>query len=108
MHEALVDSSSAANVAIRMPCIPVPRAHVDAGQGGNFLDTAEVYATPMAPEHCGKTEEFVGRWMKERGCRDEFIIATKVCSMPYPMTTCEQQQHEALNRLDDTSCSVLT
>lgn len=47
-------------------------------KGGNFLDTAEVYAVPPSPDYIGKSEEFIGRWLKERGCRDEFIIATKV------------------------------
>ena len=47
------------------------------------MDTAEVYATPMDPSHCGKTEEYIGRWLQKRGCRDEFIIATKVGSSDY-------------------------
>ncbi|WP_240414916.1 aldo/keto reductase [Paenibacillus periandrae] len=44
--------------------------------GGNFLDTAEVYANwlPIEPN---SSERFLGRWMKERGNRDQLIIATK-------------------------------
>lgn len=49
-----------------------------AGKGGNFIDTAEVYATPMGPSYCGKAEEYIGAWLRKRGCRDDFIIATKV------------------------------
>jgi len=40
-------------------------------QGGTFLDTANVYTT-------GVSEEIVGRWIKERGVRDQVVLATKV------------------------------
>lgn len=40
-------------------------------KGGTFLDTADAYST-------GKTEEVVGRWMKERRNRQGLIVATKV------------------------------
>lgn len=72
----LHDCHSAASV--HRCCCGLPCHHLHAGKGGNFIDTAEVYATPMDPSYCGKTEEFVGRWLHKRGCRDEFIIATKV------------------------------
>ncbi len=39
--------------------------------GGNFFDTANTYTA-------GKTEEVVGRWLKERGARDKVFLATKV------------------------------
>ena len=39
--------------------------------GGNFLDTADVYSS-------GGSEEIVGRWLKQRGGRDRFVVATKV------------------------------
>jgi aryl-alcohol dehydrogenase-like predicted oxidoreductase len=38
--------------------------------GGNFLDTADVYAG-------GRSEEMVGAFVKERGHRDRLVIATK-------------------------------
>ncbi|MEM1350665.1 MAG: aldo/keto reductase [Myxococcota bacterium] len=38
--------------------------------GGNFLDTANKY-------HGGETEEIVGRWLKGKGERDRFVVATK-------------------------------
>ncbi len=38
--------------------------------GGNFIDTADVYAGT-------RSEEILGRWLKERR-RDDFVIATKV------------------------------
>ena len=38
---------------------------------GTFLDTANVY-------NAGLSEEIVGRWIKERGVRDQIVLATKV------------------------------
>ena len=46
-------------------------AYVEAG--GNFIDTANSYLV----EH-GRSETIIGRWMAERGNRDELVIATKV------------------------------
>jgi aryl-alcohol dehydrogenase-like predicted oxidoreductase len=37
-----------------------------------------VYAVPISAGHLGKSEEIIGRWLKDRNCRDEFVIATKV------------------------------
>lgn len=51
-----------------------------AEHGGNFIDTAEAYPVPMNPDWCGDSEQIIGKWLKERGCRDEFVIATKVSS----------------------------
>ena len=48
-----------------------------ASLGGNFLDTARVYAdwlpgaVPQASEKC------IGRWLKSRGMQEQFIVATK-------------------------------
>lgn len=39
--------------------------------GGNFIDTANIYAE-------GESERIIGRWMAERGNRHEVILATKV------------------------------
>jgi aryl-alcohol dehydrogenase-like predicted oxidoreductase len=41
--------------------------------GGDFIDTANSYLT----EH-GRSEKILGRWMKERGNRDQIVLATKV------------------------------
>lgn len=46
--------------------------------GGNFIDTADVYSA-WAPGHAGgESEELLGAWLRERRCRDEMILATKV------------------------------
>jgi aryl-alcohol dehydrogenase-like predicted oxidoreductase len=39
--------------------------------GGNFIDTANVYAE-------GRSEEILGRWLSARGGRDGIVLATKV------------------------------
>lgn len=46
--------------------------------GVNFLDTAEMYPIPTAAEIQGRTEDYIGNWMKQKGCRDKIILATKV------------------------------
>ncbi len=43
-------------------------AYVDAG--GNFIDTADVYSS-------GRSEELVGRFIRERNLRDHIVLATK-------------------------------
>lgn len=43
--------------------------------GVNFLDTADCYPVPPAPETAGRSEEIVGKWL--RGRRDGFVVATK-------------------------------
>ena len=47
-------------------------------RGVNFLDTAEMYPIPPRAETQGRTETYVGNWMKARGNRDRVVLATKV------------------------------
>jgi len=44
-----------------------------AAAGGNFIDTANSYLV----EH-GRSEMIIGRWLADRGNRDDLVIATKV------------------------------
>ncbi|MBF6599651.1 MAG: aldo/keto reductase [Dehalococcoidia bacterium] len=47
-------------------------------EGGiDFLDTADVYPLGGTLETVGRTEEIIGRWMRERRNRDRLIIASK-------------------------------
>ncbi len=46
-------------------------------QGVNFIDTAEMYPVPGKAETQGRTEEYVGHWLKTQQ-RDKLVIATKV------------------------------
>ena len=47
-------------------------------QGVNFIDTAEVYPIPPDRSKQGRTESYIGTWLKRRGKRDDLIIASKV------------------------------
>jgi len=49
-----------------------------AAAGGNFIDTADIYTTWTPGNPGGVSEEIIGRWMKERGNRDDLVVATKV------------------------------
>jgi len=51
--------------------------------GGAFLDTANIYNSDAPNGSGGDSEQFIGRWMKDRGNRDEVFLATKV-GMVYP------------------------
>lgn len=47
------------------------------GYGVNFIDTAEMYPVPPRAETYGKTEAYIGEWLKKQQ-RDQLIIATKI------------------------------
>ncbi len=46
-------------------------------QGVNLIDTAEMYPVPGKAETQGRTEEYVGHWLRKQQ-RDKVLIATKV------------------------------
>ncbi|RMG23673.1 MAG: aldo/keto reductase [Methanobacteriota archaeon] len=46
--------------------------------GINCFDTADIYTSWSENSYAGKTEEIIGRWMKDRGTRDDLILATKL------------------------------
>jgi aryl-alcohol dehydrogenase-like predicted oxidoreductase len=47
-------------------------------QGINFIDTAEMYPVPPNATTQGRTEAFLGSWLRRRGGKRDLIIATKV------------------------------
>jgi aryl-alcohol dehydrogenase-like predicted oxidoreductase len=52
-----------------------------AENGGNFIDTADMYSQ-WAPGHIGgESETIIGDWMAKRGNRQKMIIATKVSKL---------------------------
>ena len=51
-------------------------AYVEAG--GNFIDTADIYARWIPGNAGGESEAVLGKWMQARGNRQGVIIATKV------------------------------
>ena len=51
-------------------------AYVDAG--GNFIDTANKYASWLPGAQGGESELLIGRWLRDRGYRNRLVIATKL------------------------------
>lgn len=47
-------------------------------RGVNFVDAAEMYPVPPKAETQGRTEEYIGTWLKKPGNRQKVIVATKV------------------------------
>ena len=74
----------------------------------DFLDTADVYPLGGGLESVGRTEEIIGRWLRERGNRDRVLLATKCRGRmgPGPNDEGLSRQHvvraveESLRRLD--------
>ncbi|QEL12066.1 NADP(H)-dependent aldo-keto reductase [Kushneria phosphatilytica] len=46
--------------------------------GIDFIDTAEMYPVPPRAETQGRTEAYIGSWLKKRGQRDDIVLASKV------------------------------
>ncbi len=46
--------------------------------GINTFDTANVYGKGLEHSYPGKSEETIGKWVKDRETRDDLLIATKV------------------------------
>jgi aryl-alcohol dehydrogenase-like predicted oxidoreductase len=49
--------------------------------GGNFIDTADVYSEWVEGNVGGESEAIIGNWMKARGNRHQFVIASKVAKL---------------------------
>jgi len=49
--------------------------------GGNFMDTARIYADWL-PGEKQASEKCIGRWLKSRGMQEKMIVATKGGHMP--------------------------
>ncbi|XP_074275129.1 uncharacterized protein LOC141599116 [Silene latifolia] len=55
--------------------------------GINFFDSAEMYPVPQRADTQGRSEEYLGRWIKDRGIsRDRIVLATKVAGPSGQMT----------------------
>ncbi|MDF7813672.1 aldo/keto reductase [Hymenobacter sp. YC55] len=46
--------------------------------GGNAIDTADGYSVWVPGHQGGESETIIGKWLKQRGRRDDVVIATKV------------------------------
>jgi aryl-alcohol dehydrogenase-like predicted oxidoreductase len=74
-----------------------------AAAGGNFIDTADVYAAWAPGNSGGESETILGSWMVARGNRDRMIVATKVGKLPgltgLSATTIRKAAEDSLRRL---------
>ena len=55
--------------------------------GINFIDTAEMYPVPPQADTYGRTEQYIGTWLKARGNRHDIVLASKAAGpadwLPY-------------------------
>ena len=54
-------------------------------EGGNFIDTADVYSSWAEGSWAGRSEEMIGDWIKTSGKRHEIVLATKCRSIMGPL-----------------------
>lgn len=73
--------------------------------GINFIDTAEMYPIAAREETLGKTEQFIGSWLKKSNQRDKIVLATKIAGpnrgMEYirkPLDFSKKSLKEALHK----------
>ncbi len=45
--------------------------------GITLIDTAEMYPVPPRPDTQGRTEQYIGTWLKRTGRRNDIVLATK-------------------------------
>lgn len=85
------------------------------GAGGNFIDSAHVYANWLAHVERSSSEKTIGRWLKARGYPKGLVIATK-CGSPDVATphirrldeaSIRQDANEALENLGVDSIDIL-
>ena len=55
-------------------------------RGINFIDTAEMYPVMPRAETTGRTESYIGTWLKKSGKRSNIILATKAAGPSRGMT----------------------
>ena len=73
--------------------------------GGTFLDTANIYVRWIPGFVGGESETLLGRWMKERGNRQQLFIASKVgfeypgVERGLPALRIEEECNKSLKRL---------
>lgn len=57
-------------------------------EGGiRFLDTADCYPIPLKIDTVGRSEALIGEWLRERGVRDQIVIASKAYFPSGPLPT---------------------
>ena len=73
--------------------------------GGSFVDTANFYASWLPGCQGGESEGTLGRWLQQRGNRDQIVIASKLgfdypgCAGGLSGTEIERECEKSLKRL---------
>lgn len=81
------------------------------GEGVNFIDAAEMYPVPPMRETQGRTEQYLGSWLKARGHRQRVILATKVtgpAEFPWIRGGPRLDRTQVLRALDDSLARLQT
>ncbi|WP_220433327.1 aldo/keto reductase [Kocuria coralli] len=66
-------------------------------QGGNFIDTADVYSAWAEGNSGGESETVLGSWLATRGVRDQVVIATKAGQLEGRSGQSRETVHAALD-----------
>jgi aryl-alcohol dehydrogenase-like predicted oxidoreductase len=76
-------------------------AALDAGI--NLVDAAEMYPVPPRPETQGRTERYIGTWLRKTGRRQDIVLATKAAG---PARTAQRPQHVRGGRTSFTQANL--
>ncbi|UUX97687.1 NADP(H)-dependent aldo-keto reductase [Aquabacterium sp. J223] len=71
--------------------------------GVNLVDAAEMYPVPPRAETCGRTESFIGSWLKKTGRRHDIVLATKAAG---PASDPKRPQHVRGGRTHFTKANL--
>ncbi len=72
--------------------------------GVNFIDTAEIYPSPITAATQGATESVIGEWLAKRKKRDDVVLASKVSGpgMSYLRGGSRLTRQQILAAVDDS------
>jgi aryl-alcohol dehydrogenase-like predicted oxidoreductase len=74
-------------------------------QGGTLIDTANMYSCWLPGCHGGESETTIGAWMKDRGCRQQMVVSSKLafdygdCTGGLSAREIERECEKSLKRL---------
>nr|ADI19195.1 predicted oxidoreductases (related to aryl-alcohol dehydrogenases) [uncultured delta proteobacterium HF0130_20J24] len=67
--------------------------------GINLFDTAEMYPVPPQEVTFTKSEKIIGKWMKQRKCRERLVLATKIVGPTVPSSSMGGYIRDGINHL---------
>ena len=75
-------------------------------KGGNFFDTARVYANWLPGVESSASEKMVGQWIKERKNADSVVVATKGAHPEIGTRKPKMERNDLIGQIED-SCRFL-